>query len=207
MRDRVNIEAVAALRPDMMGFIFYAGSPRYAGTLAPEVVKSLPEGVTPIGLFVNSSEDEMMSISDRYGITTLQLHGDESPELCRRLKNRGYQILKAFGVDESTDWDRLLAYDGAADYLVLDSKSAAWGGSGRKFDWQLLKSHSPVTPFLLSGGIGPDDTEEITAIDIPSMAGVDVNSRFELSPGMKDVNLLSRFINSIRKNTIPTPGI
>ncbi len=198
MRDVANIEAVAALCPDMMGFIFYGKSPRYAGGLSPEIVKSLPTAITPVGLFVNSPTAEIESICDRYGISTIQLHGDESPRECMELKSRGYNIVKALAIDETTPQEQLRAYDGAADLLVLDSRSASRGGSGLKFDWHLLGNLPISTPFLLSGGIAPDDAPLINRLEYAAMAGVDINSRFETSPGVKDAALIREFINQLR---------
>lgn len=199
MRDAANVADVAALTPMLMGFIFYRRSPRYAGSLDPDLVKSLPGYVNPVGVFVNSSFDEITATSDRYGIRIVQLHGDESPETCRRLRDAGYTVFKAFGISDDTDWRDIEPYEDVADMYVFDTKTSRHGGSGRKFRWSRLDDYPLSTPYLLSGGIGPDDTDAIFEAMRPKMAGIDLNSRFELSPGVKDISKLANFIVSLRK--------
>lgn len=198
MRDPSNVGAVAALRPDLMGFIFYDRSPRCARDMSPEVVRSLPEEVTPVGLFVNASQDEILDICHRFGFATVQLHGSESPEMCRALREKGLGVIKALGVGESMDWETVRPYEGAVDMLVLDTKCDSHGGSGRKFGWHLLDSYSLSIPYLLSGGIGPEDIEAVMEARYPQMAGVDLNSRFETAPGIKDAAALDAFIGRFR---------
>lgn len=199
MRDAANVADVAALTPMLMGFIFYRRSPRYAGSLDPDAVKSLPGYVNPVGVFVNSSFDDITATCDRYGIRIVQLHGDESPETCRRLRDAGYTVFKAFGISDDTDWRDIEPYEDVADMYVFDTKTSRHGGSGRKFRWSRLDDYPLSTPYLLSGGIGPDDTDAIFEAMRPKMAGIDLNSRFELSPGVKDISKLANFIVSLRK--------
>lgn len=201
MADADNIRQVGSLTPMLMGFIFYEKSPRYAGNLPVEAVASLPDFVNPVAVFVDASIERITEICGRYGIKIVQLHGNESPELCRQLRRLGYTVLKAFGLDESVDWQELAPYDDdAADLFVFDTKTAAHGGSGIKFDWSLLDSYPLETPYLLGGGIGPDDTEAVISAMRPKMAGVDINSRFETSPGVKDIRKITHFILSLRKH-------
>ncbi|WP_295729173.1 phosphoribosylanthranilate isomerase [uncultured Muribaculum sp.] len=198
MKEPDNIRNVAALTPMMMGFIFYPGSPRYAGGLDPDVVRSLPEHVRPVGVFVDATVDEVLSVCDRYGIRIAQLHGDESPETCRRLREAGMTVFKAVGIADETYMKRLEGYAGSVDMFVFDTKSEARGGTGRKFDHSLLDGYALDIPYLLGGGIGPDDVDAIVAAMRPGMAGIDINSRFEVAPGVKNLRTLIKFILSLR---------
>lgn len=199
MRDPENIRAVASLTPMLMGFIFYEQSPRYAGNLDPEVVSELPSFVRPVALFVNSTAEKIDEITNRYGIKVVQLHGDESPQFCQKLRDRGLIVLKAVPVSDIESLQALEAYHGAVDGFVFDSPSEKRGGSGKKFDWAILENYHGSTPYLLGGGIGPDDVDEIISAMRPGMAGIDINSRFESSCAIKDISLLTRFILSLRK--------
>lgn len=194
-----NIESVAVLTPMLMGFIFYRRSPRSAWDLDPGVVRNLPDYIRPVGVFVNESEESILEVCDRYGFKIVQLHGDESPEACRRLRDRGLVVIKAIGVDDDLQWQSLAPYEGAVDLFLFDTRTKARGGSGKKFRWQHLDDYSLSVPYMLSGGIGPDDIDRIVAAMRPGMIGIDINSRFETAPGIKDVAMLTRFIVSLRK--------
>lgn len=199
MREAYNVSYVASLTPMLMGFIFYEKSPRYVGDMDVEIVKSLPGYVRPVALMVNPTLDEVHSVAEKYGFKIIQLHGEESPEFCRQLRAAGLVVLKAMPIGDMQSLDALDAYHGAVDAFVFDTKTDKRGGSGRKFDWSILNNYNPVTPYLLGGGIGPDDVDEIIAAMRPGMVGIDINSRFESSPGVKDIALLTRFILSLRK--------
>lgn len=207
MADPRNIRTVSALAPMLMGFIFYKPSPRNACGLDPQAVKSLPSFVTPVGVFVNEDPEVIIDTCHRYGIDTVQLHGDESPDVCRQLRDSGLYVLKAWGVSESTDWSALAPYEEVVEMFVLDTATPSRGGSGAKYDWSLLDTYPLSTPYLLSGGIGPCDTEAIISAMGPRMAGVDVNSRFETSPGVKNPLSLATFIAQLRNfnENEPTP--
>lgn len=198
MKEPDNIRRVAWLTPMLMGFIFYEKSPRYAGNLDTEVVKGLPKFIKPVGVFVNTDPEEVEETCNKYGITTIQLHGEESPEECRELKEKGFKVFKAFGIRPPFNWEDLREYEVAVDMFVFDTFCQAKGGSGRKFDWALLDDYPLSTPYLLSGGIGPDDTDKILKAMRPKMAGIDLNSRFETEPGVKDIHKLTHFILSLR---------
>jgi phosphoribosylanthranilate isomerase len=201
MREPQNIAHVAALTPMMMGFIFYDKSPRYVGNLDPEIVRSLPAYVTPVAIFVNKSVDNIVEICNRYGITTVQLHGNESPQTCKALADKGFTVFKATSLTTKSDVARLKAYEGIVTLFVFDTKGTggAKGGTGMKWDWSLLDNYKLSTPYLLSGGIGVDDVDKVVAAMRPGMVGIDLNSRFETAPGVKDITLLTRFILSLRK--------
>lgn len=194
-----NIAEVSHLSPTHLGFIFHKSSPRYVEDLCGESISTLPEGITPVGVFVDRAPDEILSIADDVGITTVQLHGHESPADCRRLKEAGITVWKAVGVDSDTSFDTLVPYIGVADLFVFDTKSPHHGGTGRKYDWRVLGTYLHDTPFLLSGGISPEDVAAIKAFSHPRLAGIDLNSRFEVSPGRKDIRLLQSFLKEFKQ--------
>lgn len=200
MREPENIRDAAALCPMLMGFIFHDKSPRDASGLDPEVVKSLPGYVRPVAVTVDKEYDAVMELCGKYGFGIVQLHGSESPELCRRYKDAGLVVLKAIGVDADTDWEELRVYEGKVDMFLFDTLTPSHGGSGRKFDWSILDSYPLDIPYLLSGGIGADDADRVIAAMRPGMAGVDINSRFETAPGHKDLQALIHFILTLRKH-------
>ncbi len=199
MCDAANIAQVSALAPTFMGFIFYPRSPRYAGGLAPSVVAALPKTIRPVGVFVNETNSTVQTICKDYGIEIAQLHGAESPAQCKDLKAMGLTVFKAIGIDRHTRWDDLRPYCEAIDLFLFDTKTTLYGGSGAKFDWQLLDDYPLPTPYLLSGGISADDVDNVVAAMRPMMAGVDLNSKFETEPGIKDISKLTQFILSLRK--------
>lgn len=185
MCDPRNIAAVAGLEPDFMGFIFYKKSPRYVGNLSPETVKNLPASIKRVGVFVNEDMELIVKMIETYGLDYVQLHGDESAEFCRALKER-------CGVIKATSVAGASRYADVADYLLFDTPTPHYGGSGKRFDWSLLKEYTGATPYFLSGGIGAEHAEEVKNMDV---FAVDINSRFELQPGIKDVELLKSFMN------------
>lgn len=201
MRDPGNISEVAALSPDMMGFIFYSGSPRYCDGLDPEALDCLGPETARVGVFVNEAIGTIRDIAERYGLDHIQLHGDETPEACAEL-NDHYRIIKAFGIAGGADLHKTAPYEGACDLFIFDTKTLSGGGSGRKFDHTLLKTYAGSTPYLISGGIGPEDSELLAGLDDSRCLGVDINSRFETAPGMKDTGSVGRFINEVRSKTI-----
>lgn len=199
LSDPESIRETAVLHPDMMGFIFYQPSPRHACGLLPETISGLPAGIDRVGVFVDAGITHILSIAARYGLTSVQLHGKETPHTCRLLRESGLRVMKAIGVRTGIDWTHTALYEGSVDMLVLDTFSAAHGGSGRKFDWNLLHDDPLTTPFLLSGGISPDDAAAVkTAMaSLPRMAGIDINSRFERAPGAKDLHLIKHFLSEL----------
>lgn len=200
MKEADNVRKVARLMPMLMGFIFYDKSPRYAGNLDPEVVKELPEPISAVGVFVDSPPEEIRKICKKYGIDIIQLHGSETPSVCAELKSEGFIVFKAFGIHEGFDWESVRPYEGVADMYVFDTRCGCRGGSGEKYDWSILDRYPFSTPYLLSGGIGPDDCEKVLSELRPKMAGVDINSRFESQPGIKDTDKLIHFIFSLRRH-------
>lgn len=199
MREAENIAAVASLGPDLMGFIFYALSPRFAGALDPQAIEnsvSLP--TKRVGVFVNEPEENIRAVAERFRLDLIQLHGTESPRLCRALRT-DYGVIKAVGVGVEADLEAAVQYEGSCDYLLFDTKTPAHGGSGSKFDHAVLAAYSGSTPYFLSGGLGAGDAEAIRGIADPRCVGVDINSRFETAPGMKDPEAIRKFMETIKK--------
>lgn len=186
-----NLQAIAALQPDFLGFIFYPRSKRYmAGTLSPELVRNLPSAIERVGVFVNAEAAYILEQAAAYQLQVLQLHGDESPELCRLLKGKGYTLVKAFGVDENFDFSTLQLYETVVDYYLFDTRGPGYGGHGRTFDWQLLRRYDRHKPFFLSGGIGLEEAGGLKEMSDFPVVAIDVNSRFEDEPGRKNIEQL-----------------
>lgn len=200
LREGPNIAAVGSLAPDYMGFIFFPASPRNCSGKPESLLAAVPDGVTPVAVTVDMPYIELSALCARYGFTTVQLHGDESPEYCSMLQDEGLTVWKTVPAVDVSSMKEAARFDGCVDMLLFDTSCPSHGGSGRKFDWTLLSAYSGHTPFMLSGGISPTDAEEVLKISHPRLAGIDVNSRFESSPGVKDVALLTDFINKIRYN-------
>ena len=198
MREPDNIRTISALLPDYLGFIFYPASKRYAGDLSPEIRAEIPAFVKKVGVFVNENEDKLITTCSAYGIGTVQLHGDESPEFCEKLAEMGLRIIKVFSIGGSLDTGKILPYRESCSYFLFDTDTDTYGGSGKQFEWGLLKDYTLEIPFFLSGGIGGEDAEKIRNLAHPMLFGVDINSRFETSPGIKDAGLCESFINAIR---------
>lgn len=194
-----NIAAVLTLRPDYLGLIFHRQSPRNAFGLSPDDVLPFADRVKFAGVFVNRPDDEVIATARNYRLAAVQLHGDESPEYCRLLRDRGLTVWKAVGIETSGDIERLERYADCVDRVVFDRKSPSRGGTGQKFDWNLLDGYRLSVDFMLGGGISPDDAELIDGITHPRFAGIDLNSRFETSPGIKDARLLNNFLKKIKR--------
>ena len=191
MREAENIREVEALGIDVIGFIFWPKSSRCVST-RPDY---LPVNAKRAGIFVNEDIEQVKRIAVDYALDIIQLHGNESPEYARNLRN--WKVIKAFNIASEEDLESTVIYDGAVDYFLFDTKGKAVGGNGEKFDWEVLASYNGQTPFILSGGIGPDDTERVRTFYHPQCIGIDLNSRFELSPGLKDITALRRFLSHL----------
>jgi phosphoribosylanthranilate isomerase len=189
-----NISEVAALQPDFMGFICYERSPRHVGDT--DLLDTSP-GIIRTGVFVNAGEETIKSLIDRCNFGAIQLHGDERPEFCDLFKDK-VTVIKAFGVDEAFDFEQLSEFEESVDYFLFDTKTSKHGGSGLTFDWKLLDNYTLDIPFFLSGGLSPENIEEIKAIDHPQFYGVDLNSKFEIVPGLKDIVKLEKAFGVLR---------
>ena len=192
MRDAQNIRDVESLGVDWIGMIFWPKSKRYVA----EVPSYLPGHLKKVGVFVDSTLDDILQHISDYQLDIIQLHGQESPDFAKALKP--HTIIKAFNIEKADDLLQTEKYEGIADYFLFDTKGKMVGGNGQKFDWSVLTTYQGKTPFLLSGGIGPEDVESVKSFHHPRCIGIDLNSRFESEPGFKDINQLKTFINNIR---------
>lgn len=201
MRDPDNIRAVEQCGPDWMGMIAYARSPRYVDGCP----RRLPRKAMRWGVFVNASLDNILRKADDWQLHGIQLHGSETPDMCHSLQLRGFRVMKALALLTPEDAAQADAYADCCHYLLFDTPCTGHGGSGRPFNWLLLDQYQGHTPFLLSGGIGPDSLPALKKLCHPQWVGIDLNSRFETAPGIKDVNLLQHFIQAVRRN-FPADG-
>lgn len=201
MRDPQNIIQLAELPVDMLGFIFYDKSPRFAGAVKPEAVAALPAGIERVGVFVDADRRYVLETAKRFGLAALQLHGKERPELCSELRREGYKVIKAFSVAGEKDFEICAEYETVCDYFLFDTKTDAHGGSGQKFDWQMLSAYRLSVPFFLSGGIGPEDAALFVSVQPlhPQPYAIDINSRFEIEPGLKDIEKIKTFLTAFSK--------
>jgi len=196
-----NIAELTELPIDLMGMIFYLKSPRYVDKLSDSEIESISQITTHatidrVGVFVNEDIETIKQIIDTYLLDVIQLHGNESPEFCKEL-NKIIPVIKAFSISEISDLEQTKNYQGLWGYFLFDTKTPQYGGSGQKFDWSILDAYDGKTPFLLSGGIAVDDAEAIKAIKHPKFYGVDLNSRFEIEPGLKNIKQLKKFIKAL----------
>ncbi len=206
MKYQENIQAVAALQPDYLGFIFYEKSPRnFEGEIS-----KIPSTIKKTGVFVDASIDFVIQKIKKYNFEAVQLHGNESAEYCSKLKNElnnshktnSIEIFKVFSIKDQFDFSRLTPYENIVDYFLFDTKGKEKGGNGYSFDWSVLNDYNSSTPFILSGGIGLQEIEKIKAIlrtNLPIHA-LDVNSKFETEPGLKNIKDLQEFINQLFPN-------
>ncbi len=191
-----NLRKVCNLQPDYVGFIFYNKSKRFVGS--PESVARV-EGCKAkrVGVFVNASIDYIKRRAEDFELDIIQLHGDETTSFCQKV-SKIRPVFKAFQINNNFNFNKLSNYKSACNKFLFDTSSKMYGGSGKKFDWQLLDEYKSDLPFILSGGIGSDDLERLQEINHPMFSGIDLNSRFEVSPGIKDIPTLTSFINNIR---------
>ena len=196
MREAENIREVERLGIDLMGFIFWPKSSRYVSK-RPDY---LPRQVKRVGVFVDEDPEEVKRLADNYSLDYIQLHGHETPEVISYLRTSAPphpRMIKAFNIATEEDLSQTLPYEGLADLFLFDTKGQSVGGNGVKFNWDVLDAYQGSTPFLLSGGIGPDDAAQVNAFRHPKCIGIDLNSRFELSPGLKDIAKLKEFIYNL----------
>ncbi|SHH00329.1 phosphoribosylanthranilate isomerase [Flagellimonas flava] len=199
---KYNPTEVAELQPDYMGFIFWEPSSRFFHGKTPD----LPTTIKKVGVFVDAAIDEIAQKVEQHGLQSVQLHGAESPELCQSLKNRfpELEIIKVFTIKDSFNFELLTPYETVCDYYLFDTKGKLPGGNGYTFDWSILEDYPSTKPYFLSGGIGPDSTEELKSF-LHSPASkycqvIDVNSKFEIEPGLKNIEKLSEFKELLTNN-------
>ena len=200
MRDPENIREAEKLAIDLMGFIFWHKSSRNVS----EMPSYLPTRQKRVGVFVNADIKEVTEKAKEYALDLIQLHGKETPDYIQRLRSlcpqrgdRATAIIKALNIADTEDLAQTAQYEGIVDYFLFDTKSKLVGGNGTQFDWSVLQAYQGDTPFILSGGIGPDDAEKVKNFQHPMCAGIDLNSRFETAPALKDIQLLNHFIGRL----------
>lgn len=198
MRDADNIRQLDETKLiDWMGFIFFGKSSRNVESL-PDY---MPKNCKRVGVFVNEPIESILSKVEEFGFDLVQLHGHEDVEYIKQLKAslpNDVQIIKMIQIATLDDIYATSQYEGIVDYFLFETKCEGYGGSGQKFDWDILKNYNGTTPFILTGGIGPDDADKVKAFTHPQFAGIDLNSKFEVSPALKDIDLLKNFIKQLR---------
>jgi phosphoribosylanthranilate isomerase len=203
MMDPVNIKLISETKPDFLGFIFYPRSPRYVGEdPGSGIFHYVPASIKKTGVFINEDNRRIHDLSVTMGLDIIQLHGEESPVSCLQLRSSGLIIIKAFNVDGDFNFDSLVKYLPVCDYFLFDTKTVIPGGSGKKFNWGKLEEYFLDKPFFLSGGIGPGDVDSVKKLENSGLFAVDINSRFETSPGIKDPVLVKEFIEKIKTDVI-----
>ena len=186
-----NILEVSELLPDFLGFIFWEKSSRYFDGEIPEIPKSIKK----VGVFVNATLEEISFKIKKYDLNVIQLHGNESPEFCEKLKKENIEIIKVFSVNDDFDFSLLKPFENTCNYFLFDTKGKLPGGNGITFNWQILQQYKLTKPIFLSGGIGLDEIENIKKLNLPIYA-IDVNSKFEIEAGLKNIELLKNFKNN-----------
>lgn len=197
LNDPENFRAVNELASDLVGLIFFDRSSR---NVTDPAVEFLNPTIPRVGVFVNADLEMIDKKAREYGLTYLQLHGNETPEYCAILKGKGYAIIKAFAVDQLFDFSIVDHYASSCELALFDTRGEKRGGNGVRFNWNLLKKYTGDLPFLLSGGIDLQHVEMLLTLNHPGFRGVDINSCFELKPGVKDVSKVREFILNIRSN-------
>lgn len=196
MRAPKNIRAIEKAGPDMMGFICWENSCRYVD----EVPTYLPQCIR-VGVFVNPSAEYVVRKTNELQLNCIQLHGKEDPQFCIKVKNEtGLPIIKAISVNTIDDIETWTQYESVVDMLLFDTKCKSIGGSGEQFNWDILNHYQGNIPFLLAGGIGPEDVDRLFTWHHPMWIGIDINSRFEEAPAMKNVEAITQFIKQIRSH-------
>lgn len=193
-----NINDLLSLPIDLMGFIFYKPSPRYISNVIDfDYMRSIPKQIKKVGVFVNEPIYSILNTVAHYDLDIVQLHGNESANQCAELKPY-VNIIKAFSVDDNFDFSRTEAYQNIVDYFLFDTKTQNYGGSGKQFNWQVLSHYKLNKPFFLSGGINENSVTDILNLNHPQLYGIDINSQFEVTPGIKDKNKINTFINHLQ---------
>lgn len=198
MRYAENIIQLAALQPDYIGFIFYPASKRFVEEIDQNILKKIPSDIKKTGVFVNESYEAIIDKISDFKLNAIQLHGNESPEFCDKFQTVDVEVIKAVGISNQASFDGLNEYSDAVDYFLFDTKTEHHGGSGKAFDWGLLGCYTLNKPYFLSGGLSLEHLNDLSVIQDNRLYAIDLNSRFELEPGLKDIQKLKSFFNEIR---------
>ena len=203
MRDAHNIEQLLELQPDYMGFIFYEKSARNVADELDEVLlKSFPKTTKKVGVFVNASAITILEKVKKYQLDYVQLHGEELPNFCKDLQLKGINIIKAFSLDENFNFAQLNNYKPWCDFFLFDAKGQNKGGNGITFDWSILERYDNEKPIFLAGGIDLENAEEALNMTGLKIHAIDINSRFELSPAMKDVEKVQELMYILKPDLV-----
>jgi len=196
MRDAQNINNICQLDIHWIGLNFYKPSSRFIAKYEKESIDQIPKHIKRVGVFVNENIESILQIVEQYELDYVQLHGDESPLFCKNI-GQICKIIKVFRIDETFNMSRTSDYSTVVDYFLFDTNTKQFGGSGKKFNWDILSTYEGTTPFLLSGGIGPTDTDELLQLNHPQYAGIDINSKFEIAPAIKSKALIETFLTTL----------
>jgi phosphoribosylanthranilate isomerase len=197
MRDPDNILQVASMYPDYMGFIFYPKSPRYVHKHF-KIPEFFPLAIKRVGVFVDAAIEEMIEKVRTYKLDYLQLHGNESPELCEALKKSGVGVIKAFSVDSNFDFNITKPYKSFVDFFLFDTKGKFYGGNAEVFDWGVLQKYDQEVPFFLSGGLNAGNISGIASLLKMNIHALDVNSGIEIAPAVKNPALLKKIKKELK---------
>lgn len=195
MREAENIQQLLSIPIDYMGFIFYDKSSRFVSS---KLETFIPTTIKKVGVFVNATKEDIVSKITDYDLQVIQLHGDESPAFCEEIKNLGIETFKAFGIGDDFEWQTISEYVGKVDYFLFDTKSKQYGGTGQTFNWQKLKDYPFETPYWLSGGISLENIVEAANFEDKRLYGLDLNSKFEISPALKNISILTEALSNIK---------
>lgn len=199
LKQRKNIEAIEAMKPDFLGFIMYPKSLRYAEPAElSETLEGLQTTAQTVGVFVNEEPEIVLDLCFEFGFDYAQLHGGESVEYCTEIREEGIKVIKVFRVGEDFDVSSVVEFVECADLFLFDTKTLSFGGSGRQFDWSVLEGYSASVPYLLSGGISENDVEKVKSMNLPGLVGVDANSQLEVEPGLKDLEKTKVLIQKVK---------
>jgi phosphoribosylanthranilate isomerase len=202
LKDNKNIEQLLAVKPNLMGFIFYNKSKRFVSQFPQS---ALTDKIQKVGVFVNESIENIIETINKFQLQYVQLHGNETVDYCSKLfdksknnKTVNFKIIKAFAVDDNFKFFETIDFEPFCSYFLFDTKGLNYGGNGQKFNWYILKNYTGNTPFLLSGGIQPQDAQLIQSFKHPKFVGIDINSGFELQPGVKNVAQIKQFKQQLK---------
>jgi phosphoribosylanthranilate isomerase len=194
-----QLQSLETLGADYAGLIFYEGSKRFVGERKEEEKKEMKNSaIKKVGVFVNATYETVLKAIKEYGLYAVQLHGDETDEFCLELMDK-VKVIKVFRVKDEAGIDEMVKpFEAVCHYFLFDTDTDAYGGSGKRFDWSLLQKAKVGKPFFLSGGIGPEDKERLRAFRHPHLYAVDVNSKFEIEPGVKDLKKVEAFLTRLK---------
>ncbi|HLQ98785.1 MAG TPA: phosphoribosylanthranilate isomerase [Sphingobacterium sp.] len=198
MRQTGNIQDIVKKPIDYIGFIFYPHSKRYIHDLEISSI-SIPSHIKKVGVFVNESNKKIIDLAEKHALDLIQLHGNESADDCAFIQRKGYKVIKVFGIYDGFEWQILDPYENHVDYFLFDTQSKQYGGTGKTFNWDLLKSYTLHIPYFLSGGISYENFNEALCLNDDRLYALDINSKFEKEPGLKNIELIGKILEYKQK--------